>query len=246
MAAVKLLETHRRRDLLHRRRRRAVPAARGMPRSAGPAARAALRAARMAVLHGAWRSSATTADASAAARRSRSPARASRSRCRWRCCSSCCFPRVSGAFWSLPPTDRAVDRPQRHDEPRQHHRADGIRRARVPRARFIGKAPPREELLLARTGAARFRRLHVARPARPQLDPHPAAVSSARRTAITITLEPHSRNWWFALDTVVAVAASARAAHLRPSAPLGAAGHEVTQYEAVSYTRTQIRRARSR
>jgi transglutaminase-like putative cysteine protease len=147
------------------------------------------------------------------------------------------FPRMAGGFWSLPPSDRAqsglsdsmspgsISELTENDDP-------------AFRVHFIGKAPPREDFywrgpVLHDFDGYTWRdlpgRWSVRLPVQFLGEPY----------RYRITLEPHSRNWWFALDTVVQ--SPHRRVRLTFDNQLLAAQPvtRLVEYEATSYTRTR-------
>jgi transglutaminase-like putative cysteine protease len=147
------------------------------------------------------------------------------------------FPRVSGAFWSLPPTDRAVTGLSDTMSPGSITELTDSDEP-VFRVRFIGRTPPREDFywrgpVLHDFDGYTWRDL----PGRNSISIPLQYLGEPYR--YHITLEPHSRNWWYALDTVV------QSPHPRVRLTFDnqlLSWQPVTQimeYEAVSYTRTQ-------
>ena len=150
------------------------------------------------------------------------------------------FPRVSGAFWSVPPTDRAVTGLSDTMSPGSITELTDSD-APVFRVHFIGKTPPREDFywrgpVLHDFDGYTWRDLpgHNSIPLELKFLGEPYRYR--------IALEPHSRNWWFALDTVL------QSPHQRVRLTYDRqllAPRPVTQlveYEAVSYTRTETSR----
>jgi transglutaminase-like putative cysteine protease len=147
------------------------------------------------------------------------------------------FPRVSGAFWSLPPTDRAVTGLSDSMSPGS---ITELTESDEPafRVRFVGKAPPREDFywrgpVLHDFDGYTWRDL----PGRNSIPVPVRFLGEAYR--YHISLEPHSQNWWFALDTVVQsphprvrLTFDRQLLSARPVT-------EITEYDAVSFTRTQ-------
>lgn len=147
------------------------------------------------------------------------------------------FPRVSGAFWALPPTDRAVTGLSDSMSPGS---ISDLTESDEPafRVRFIGRTPPREDFywrgpVLHDFDGYTWRDL----PGRNSIPLPLRFIGEPYR--YHISLEPNSRNWWFALDTVrqsphprVRLTYDRQLISPRPVT-------QVTEYEAVSYTQTQ-------
>jgi protein-glutamine gamma-glutamyltransferase len=147
------------------------------------------------------------------------------------------FPRMAGGFWSLPPSDQAqsglsdsmspgsISELTESDEP-------------AFRVHFLGKTPRREDFywrgpVLHDFDGYTWRDLpgrnSIRLPLRYLGEPY----------RYRIALEPHSRNWWFALDTVTE--SPNRRVRLTYDHQLIAAQPvtRLVEYEATSYTRTQ-------
>jgi transglutaminase-like putative cysteine protease len=144
------------------------------------------------------------------------------------------FPRVGGGFWSLPPSDSAMTGLSDSMSPGS---ISELTESDEPafRVHFIGEAPPREEFYWRgpvlhefdgytwREGGRRYVRVPV------------EFLGESYR--YRVALEPHSRNWWFALDTVV------QSPHPRVRLTFDRqllAAQPVTrlvEYEAISHTR---------
>jgi protein-glutamine gamma-glutamyltransferase len=147
------------------------------------------------------------------------------------------FPRMAGGFWSLPPSDRAqsglsdsmspgsISELTENDDP-------------AFRVHFLGKAPPREDFYW------RGPVLHAFDGYTWRNVPFRGSIRLPMRFLgepyhYRIALEPHSSNWWFALDTV------AQSPHRRVRLTYDnqlISAEPVTrlvEYEATSYTRTQ-------
>jgi transglutaminase-like putative cysteine protease len=146
------------------------------------------------------------------------------------------FPRMAGGFWSLPPSDRAqsglsdtmspgsISELTENDDP-------------VFRVHFIGRTPPREDFywrgpVLHDFDGYTWRDL----PGRNSIRLPTRFLGEPYR--YRIALEPHSRNWWFALDTVTR--SPDRRVRLTFDNQLIAAQPvtRLVEYEATSYTRT--------
>ena len=109
---------------------------------------------------------------------------------------------VGAAAGRAQPAPRACRRPM---TPGQHRRADQVRRHRLPRA-VRGRAPALPAALLARAGDLGLRRR--APGAWRRVHPERAAATTPARaipTRYVVTMEPHNKNWLFALDVPAAV-----------------------------------------
>ena len=120
------------------------------------------------------------------------------------------FPRLPGQFWALPAREQAMTGLDDEMSPGDVSELS-ISGALAFRVKFDGDAAAAARALLARTGAARLRRPHLA-PAAHRV--RASSRSSRQRrdvSSIDVMLEPHQRNWVFALDVVDATGRSGRA-----------------------------------